>query len=141
MVEIQERPVPGEPMVSPPTSYLHLYPLLHLFYRPSERTVLNPTLTSHPPRQYIIANLGMSYNFGPIDLDHLPFPVHMRVDYIRVYQPSNARNVGCDPPDFPTADYINRHIEAYTNPNLTTWVDDYGQVWPGNSFLGQCPSD
>ena len=83
-------------------------------------------------------NLGMSYNFGPIDLTHIPFPVHLRVDYIRVYQPSNARNVGCDPPDFPTADYINRHIEAYTNPNLTTWRDDYGQPWPKNSFLGQC---
>ncbi|KAJ3009359.1 hypothetical protein NUW54_g2808 [Trametes sanguinea] len=53
LVEIQERPVPPEPM-------------------------------------YIIMNLGMSYNFGPVDLDHLPFPVHMRVDYIRVYQPSNA---------------------------------------------------
>ena len=83
-------------------------------------------------------NLGMSFNFGPVDLDHLPFPVHMRVDYIRVYQPSNARNVGCDPPDFPTEQYINKHIEAYTNPNLTTWTGDYGQPRPKNSFLGQC---
>ncbi|THG96277.1 hypothetical protein EW026_g5526, partial [Hermanssonia centrifuga] len=56
---------------------------------------------------YIIANLGMSFNFGTVDLTHLPFPVHMRIDYIRVYQPSNARNVGCDPKDFPTKDYIN----------------------------------
>jgi len=52
-------------------------------------------------------NLGMSLNFGDIDLDHLPFPVHMRVDYIRVYQPVNAQNIGCDPPGFPTASYIN----------------------------------
>ena len=58
-------------------------------------------------------NLGMSTNFGPVDLDHLPFPVHMRVDYIRVYQPTNARNVGCDPPDFPTAKYINQWVDAY----------------------------
>jgi beta-glucanase (GH16 family) len=63
-------------------------------------------------------NLGMSTNFGTVDLAHLPFPVHMRVDYIRVYQPSNARNIGCDPKDFPTADYINTYVSrslALTN--------------------------
>lgn len=80
----------------------------------------------------------MSFNFGDIDLTHIPFPVHMRIDYIRVYQPSNARNVGCDPPNFPTAKYIEDHIEAYSNPNLTTWVDDFKQPWPKNKFLGQC---
>jgi beta-glucan synthesis-associated protein KRE6 len=81
----------------------------------------------------------------------------MRIDYIRVYQPTNAINIGCDPEGFPTKAYINqwvgyfgcssplsndarslRYIEAYSNPNLTTWVDDYQQPWPKNSFLGQC---
>lgn len=52
----------------------------------------------------------MSTNFGPIDLDHLPFPVHMRVDYIRVYQPKDNKNIGCDPKDFPTAQYINTYV-------------------------------
>ena len=80
----------------------------------------------------------MSTNFGFVDLDHLTFPATMKVDYIRVYQPSNARNVGCSPDDFPTESYINEHIEAYTNPNLTTWRDDFKQPFPKNSFLGQC---
>jgi hypothetical protein len=40
----------------------------------------------------------------------------MRVDYIRVYQPEDEVNVGCDPKDFPTAAYINKFAEAYTNP-------------------------
>jgi hypothetical protein len=31
----------------------------------------------------------------------------MSVDYIRVYQSSDAINIGCDPKDFPTAAYIN----------------------------------
>jgi beta-glucanase (GH16 family) len=53
-------------------------------------------------------NLGMSTNFGPVDLEHLPFPAHMRVDYIRVYQPEDEINLGCDPKDFPTAQYINK---------------------------------
>ena len=56
--------------------------------------------------QYLIANLGMSRGFGPVDLANLPFPVHMRIDYIRVYQPRDAINIGCDPKDFPTAQYI-----------------------------------
>ncbi|KAJ7462316.1 beta-glucan synthesis-associated, partial [Mycena galericulata] len=87
---------------------------------------------------YIIANLGMSFNFGEVDLGHLPFPCHLSIDYVRVYQPKSALNVGCDPPDFPTTDYINQYIEAYTNPNLTTWRDDFGQPWPKSQFLGEC---
>ncbi|EIM92127.1 beta-glucan synthesis-associated [Stereum hirsutum FP-91666 SS1] len=87
---------------------------------------------------YLLANLGMSTNFGTVDLDHLTFPAVMRIDYIRVYQYSDSINIGCDPPDFPTATYINEYIEAYTNPNFTTWKDDYGQPFPKNSFLDQC---
>ena len=140
MVEIQERPVPGEPMVSLPTFISTSIPPIpiSIFIFECTSPDRNQTLTSHPLRQYIIANLGMSYNFGPIDLDHLPFPVHMRVDYIRVYQPAGAINIGCDPPDYPTAAYIQQFEEAYTNPNLTTWVDDFKQTIPKNSFLGEC---
>ncbi|TFK55574.1 glycoside hydrolase family 16 protein [Heliocybe sulcata] len=87
---------------------------------------------------YIIMNLGMSTNFGEVDIAHLPFPVHMRVDYVRVYQRKDSINIGCDPKDFPTQAYINQYLEAYTNPNLTTWTGDYGQPVPKNSFLGQC---
>ncbi|KAL9715895.1 hypothetical protein Ac2012v2_000338 [Leucoagaricus gongylophorus] len=87
---------------------------------------------------YLIANLGMSTNFGPVDVEHLKFPTTMRVDWVRVYQPVNQINIGCDPIDFPTQAYINQYIEAYTNPNLTTWVDDFKQPWPKNKYLGQC---
>ncbi|EPQ59119.1 glycoside hydrolase family 16 protein [Gloeophyllum trabeum ATCC 11539] len=87
---------------------------------------------------YIIMNLGMSTNFGDVDLEHLPFPVHMRVDYIRVYQRKDSINIGCDPKDFPTQKYINEYLPAYANPNLTTWRGDFGQPWPKNSWLGEC---
>lgn len=100
-------------------------------------------------------NLGQSTNFGKVDTEHIPYPVTMSVDYIRVYQPKDGINYGCSPQDFPTADYINqyvpslslpqasnqfviRYIEAYTNPNLTTWRDDFKQPFPKNKFLGQC---
>lgn len=46
---------------------------------------------------YIIANLGMSTNFGDVDLDHLTFPTTMKIDWIRVYQDPDAINYGCDP--------------------------------------------
>ncbi|KAL1680245.1 glycoside hydrolase family 16 protein [Schizophyllum commune] len=80
---------------------------------------------------YLIVNLGISPNFGYIDFDHLTFPTTMSIDYIRVYQ---------DP------DNIKWHAHAWSlssisfsqNPNLTTWVDDYKQQWPKNSFLGEC---
>ncbi|PSS37604.1 hypothetical protein PHLCEN_2v531 [Hermanssonia centrifuga] len=87
---------------------------------------------------YIIANLGMSTNFGPVDVDHLTFPTTMKIDYIRVYQDPDNINYGCDPVNFPTEAYINTYIEAYTNPNLTTWKDDFGQPIPKSKFLGQC---
>jgi hypothetical protein len=62
----------------------------------------------------------MSTNFGPVDLTHLPFPVHMYIDYIRVYQPKGQRNIGCDPPDFPTATYINTYAPALSLRDLAT---------------------
>ena len=87
-VEIGPRPVPQEPMVC--------RDLLH--------EIIGSVLTE---LQYIIANLGMSSNFGFVDLDHLTFPTKMKVDWVRVYQDPDNINIGCDPPDFPTAAYIN----------------------------------
>ncbi|RXW24687.1 hypothetical protein EST38_g1172 [Candolleomyces aberdarensis] len=55
---------------------------------------------------YMIINLGMSKNFGEVDFSHLVFPTYLKVDYVRVYQPADAINIGCDPEDFPTASYI-----------------------------------
>ena len=60
--------------------------------------------------QYLIVNLGMSYNFGFVDLEHITFPTVMKVDYVRVYQDPDHINVGCDPEDFPTAAYINEYV-------------------------------
>jgi beta-glucanase (GH16 family) len=61
-------------------------------------------------KQYIIANLGISPNFGDIDFAHLTFPTKLVIDYIRVYQPTDSINIGCDPQDFPTENYINAYV-------------------------------
>ncbi|KAI0270556.1 glycoside hydrolase family 16 protein [Gloeopeniophorella convolvens] len=89
---------------------------------------------------YIIANLGMSPNFAHgVDFTTLQYPATMLIDYVRVYQPRDQHNVGCDPPDHPTANYINAYPEAYTNVNLTLWgTPQYNQTQPKNSMLGGC---
>lgn len=91
---------------------------------------------------YIIFNLGISENFGTPQWDQLTWPNTMSVDWVRVYQFEGEENIGCDPEDFPTKDYINRHMEAYTNANLTLWggttaQGGYGAKWPRNRLNPQ----
>lgn len=69
----------------------------------------------------IVLNLGISPNWQTIDTSTMIFPGEMLVDYVRVYQRKGQTNVGCSPKDFPTEDYINRHMDSYMNPNLTLW--------------------
>lgn len=69
----------------------------------------------------IILNLGISPDWQTIDLSTMIFPAEMLVDYVRVYQRKGQTNVGCSPADYPTEDYINRHMDSYMNPNLTSW--------------------
>ncbi|KAK7044468.1 GH16 domain-containing protein [Favolaschia claudopus] len=87
---------------------------------------------------YILINLGISHAFGFVDFEHIIFPATMRIDWVRVYQHPDRINIGCDPPEKPTAAYIEAYKEAYLNYNLTTWVDDYGQKIPKNKLVDQC---
>lgn len=113
---------------------------------PDVRTQIGQREIPYEP-MYIMANLGFSKNFALISPD-LTFPATMLIDYIRVYQPPGAKNIGCDPPDAPTLDYINTYSEAYTNPNLTTWGIvapntpgggfGYNQTVPKNRLSATC---
>ncbi|THH28900.1 hypothetical protein EUX98_g5283 [Antrodiella citrinella] len=90
----------------------------------------------------IILNLGISDSWQTIDTTTMEFPGIMLIDYVRVYQRADSLNIGCSPPDYPTADYINNHNEAYTNPNLTFWSQPEpigaGYSWPKNSLYDGC---
>ncbi|KAG7664122.1 uncharacterized protein J8A68_002376 [[Candida] subhashii] len=83
----------------------------------------------------IVMNLGMSNNWAYIDWPSLSFPVTMYVDYVRVYQPEDQINVGCDPPGYPTQEYIQQHLNIYSNINLTLF-EEGGYTFPKNSLLG-----
>lgn len=63
-----------------------------------------------------------SNNFQFVDWANLEFPNYLRIDYVRVYQRNDGSGtLGCDPEDYPTKDYIERHIDVYSDPNITTW--------------------
>ncbi|KAK7062740.1 hypothetical protein VNI00_000228 [Paramarasmius palmivorus] len=69
----------------------------------------------------IIMNLGISHGWTTIDLDTLQFPAEMQFDYVRVYQRRGQTNVGCNPKDYPTTEYIQNHLDQYMDKNATLW--------------------
>ncbi|KAF2830058.1 beta-glucan synthesis-associated [Ophiobolus disseminans] len=93
----------------------------------------------------VIANFGMSNSFAAIDLKQIAadLPAKMRVDYIRIYQDESQDNdddfMTCDPPGYPTTQYIRDHPAPYANPNLTDWKSTKYD-WPKNSFMDDCKS-
>ncbi|KAF8073872.1 glycoside hydrolase family 16 protein [Lyophyllum atratum] len=87
---------------------------------------------------YLVLNLGMAPGFQKQDFKNLKFPSKMYIDYVRIYQRQGTKNgITCDPPSHPTSKYIEKHIQAYTNPNLTTWAQA-GNTFPRNSLYHGC---
>lgn len=70
----------------------------------------------------MILNLGISNSWSWIDFANLNFPTTMHVDYVRIYQKAGHESVTCDPPGYPTTQYIAKHPAAYQNPNFTVCV-------------------
>jgi len=104
---------------------------------PDADTGVQQRLIAEEPMS-IVLNFGMSPGFQGQDFKNLKFPSQMLVDYVRVYQRTDhPLNVGCDTTSHPTADYINKHANAYNNPNLTTW-NAAGYKFPRNSLYDGC---
>jgi len=100
----------------------------------TEANISARTVSQEP--MYLLANLAISPQFGVIS-DLLSFPAVMYIDYIRVYQDPNAKNIGCSPKDFPTEDYINSLPELYGNYNLTIF-EQANQTFPKNRLIDNC---
>lgn len=103
---------------------------------PDRRVDIGQRLVSEEPMS-IIMNFGMADGFAFVDIENLIFPATMRIDYVRIYQPEDKINIGCNPPDYPTTDYIERHLDAYMNPNATQW-EKLGYSWPKSSLYDGC---
>ncbi|KAL0247765.1 hypothetical protein I308_103843 [Cryptococcus tetragattii IND107] len=106
---------------------------------PNEEAGVNQRPVTEEP-MYMILNLGISENFGAVHFAGLEklWPVQMEVDYVRVYQDPKKKNVGCDPVDRPTASYIARFPEAYSNSNITTFDQVPNKKRPKNRLVDQC---
>ncbi|KAH6673591.1 beta-glucan synthesis-associated protein-domain-containing protein [Halenospora varia] len=83
----------------------------------------------------MVLNLGYSGAWTGIDAAHLKFPTVMHIDYVRIYQKPGQSSITCDPPGYPTTEYIKNHPTAYQNPNLTAW-NETGYGWPKNKLTG-----
>ncbi|RDL35729.1 Concanavalin A-like lectin [Venustampulla echinocandica] len=83
----------------------------------------------------MILNLGFSASWTQIDQPNLKFPTIMHIDYVRIYQKSGEETITCDPPGYPTTQYIKDHPVAYRNPNMTAW-NETGYAWPKNTLTG-----
>ncbi|KAF2089939.1 glycoside hydrolase family 16 protein [Saccharata proteae CBS 121410] len=87
----------------------------------------------------IVVNFGMSNSFSTINMTGIAstLPATMRLDYIRIYQDDDNPLMTCDPPNYPTTEYIANHPGPYANTNLTRWSEtDYD--WPTNTLLDTC---
>lgn len=73
----------------------------------------------------------MSEGFQTVDYANLEFPAKMLVDYVRVYQREGEVDVGCDPKDHPTGDYIEGHLNAYMNCECLL---NYVRSWAGRAL-------
>ncbi|KIJ33317.1 glycoside hydrolase family 16 protein [Sphaerobolus stellatus SS14] len=104
---------------------------------PDPITTISQMPVSEEPWYSIVLNFGMSPSFQQQDWRNLKFPSQMLIDYIRVYQRNGVTNVGCSPPDYPTSDYINSHINVYMDANLKTWAS-VGYIFPRNSKYDGC---
>lgn len=85
----------------------------------------------------LVMNFGISNSWAYIDWPSLHFPMEMRVSHVRVYQPADKVNIGCDPDDYPTYDYIQQHWNIYQNANLTSF-EDGGYKFPKNTLVNGC---
>ncbi|KAK4686589.1 beta-glucan synthesis-associated protein KRE6, partial [Tremellales sp. Uapishka_1] len=103
--------------------------------QPNTKTEIGQRMITEEPMA-LIFNLAASNNFQNVDFENMIFPNELRIDYIRVYQLSTG-SIGCDPADHPTADYIAKFPDAYSNPNFTTW-SAAGYTWPKNSLIDTC---
>lgn len=105
--------------------------------KPDNKTEIGWRTFSREPL-FMVMNLGISDGFQPVTWsgkNRVRFPAHLAVNYMRLYQ-KEGQKVTCDPPDYPTSDYIKNHQEMYNNNNLTKYTDLY--PWPKNRLKDGC---
>jgi len=75
-----------------------------------------------------------TWNEGVAGLDNKHWPAKFFVDYVRVWQRSDAINIGCDPPDFPTRKYIEVNADLYGEAVSPLGHDTCPGIYPDAAF-------
>lgn len=84
----------------------------------------------------IVINTALgSWNGGP-EATNGHMPGHMYVDFVRVWQRRDRRNVGCDPPDHPTKEFIDSNSHLYGVPARPRGYDSCPQHYPPSTRAG-----
>jgi len=96
-------------------------------------TGVSQRLISEEPMS-IVLNLALSETF---QTDETTLPAQLLIDYVRVYQRTGSTNLGCSTSNYPTADYIEKHHNAYTDPSYTSW-SGAGYAFPKSSLGNGC---
>ena len=107
---------------------------------PNKKTQIGQRTLPLEPMSLIL-NLGISKGFQNIDWKNIEFPAHLAFDYVRVYQKrGEPQRISCDPSDYPTADYINKNMDLYSNSNITSFLNSTTRhrTWPKNGLKDGC---
>lgn len=86
------------------------------------------TMPAEPMSIVLNSALG-SWN-GGASATRGSLPGHLYVDHVRVWQRADRLNVGCDPPDHPTKEYIDAHPLLYGEPVLPRSEDACKPIYP-----------
>lgn len=113
----------GEPLFEIPASAIE--------NPPQDAAQLNPKKIMLEEPMYIIFNVALSSSWGasPPNAGGAcgggsgssaaaicdAFPLYLKMDYIRLYQDQTSMAYGCDPTSHPTAQWIEDHIDEYTD--------------------------
>nr|BEK99910.1 1,6-beta-transglycosylase [Pleurochrysis haptonemofera] len=92
-----------------------------------------------PPRKMpqepmsLVMNTAIgTWNGGVSAVDGQHWPADFYVDYVRVWQ--SEVNIGCDPPDYPTAAYIDKHSFLYGEPVAPLGKDTCPEIYPPSAY-------
>ena len=99
----------------------------------------NPSNTSQSvgprtiPSEPMYLSLSLESSALPLD-PALAFPLQMEVDWVRVYQNRDRHGTGCDPTEYPTAQYIDGNTARYGVAQCGNGACEAGEC-------DQCPTD
>lgn len=93
-----------------------------------------PRMIPQEPMSLVMNTAIGTWNGGKTAIDGLHWPAAFFVDYVRVWQQEAEISVGCNPPDFPTKDYIEKHKEWYGEWSTPTGYETCPEIYPKSAY-------